>query len=145
MDRILTLDANRASSVGSMALEATASALFLQKKIAISQNQSPPSQLQQILRFGHFFLARRGLENRKTQLSGLALHKVATERTASDRKVQSKLQNFWVPPPGFQRNNASLVSRAEVPQMTAFLPRQDSPPACPRVLLQGLLGLAAAL
>lgn len=125
---MLTLDANRASSVGSMALDATASAVFLHEK---NQQDQPELSIAKkkltIWPFLHLFLQREA-STKKRLWTGASLRQTATEPLEATEKFRASSKNFGSRRRAFSGTMRHWPRWPEGPQMTAFLPRQDSPP-----------------
>lgn len=122
---MLTLDANRASSVGSMALDATASAFFLHKKKSARSTKTLNCRKTHDLAILHLFLQREASTKRD---SGQALRQTATEPLEATEKFTASSKNFGSRRRAFSGTMRHWPRWPQGPQMTAFLPRQDSPP-----------------
>lgn len=124
---MLTLDANRASSVGSMALDATASAFFLHEKKSARSTKALNCRKTHDLAILHLFLQREA-STKKRLWTGASLRQTATEPLEATEKFRASSKNFGSRRRAFSGTMRHWPRWPEGPQMTAFLPRQDSPP-----------------
>ncbi|KAL6696379.1 hypothetical protein J3F84DRAFT_332180 [Trichoderma pleuroticola] len=101
--------------------------MFSASKKISKINQNP--QLQKNSRFGHFapVSAARGFD-KKRLWTGASLRQTATEPLEATEKFRASSKNFGSRRRAFSGTMRHWPRWPKGPQMTAFLPRQDSPP-----------------